>query len=57
MMLAVLVPTILMTGIGIVYLAVASSSSAGHTSSVLNRLENSMSCHRSERASPGAFTS
>ena len=29
-------------------------SSAGHTSSILKRLENSISCHRSERASPGA---
>jgi hypothetical protein len=29
-------------------------SSAGQTSSTLKRFENSMSCHRSERASPGA---
>ncbi len=31
--------------------------SAGHTSSILKRLENSISCQRSERDSPGAFTS
>ena len=30
---------------------------AGQTSSVVKRLENSISCHRSERASPGASTS
>ena len=29
-------------------------SSAGHTSSTLKRLENSTSCHRSDRDSPGA---
>ena len=35
----------------------ATRISAGQTSSVVKRLENSMSCHRSERASPGASTS
>ena len=33
---------------------VLASSSAGQTSSTVNRLLNSTSCHRSERASPGA---
>ena len=32
------------------------SSSAGQTSSVVKRLENSTSCQRSDFASPGAFT-